>query len=1084
MNNLKTKAVRLGGALLAALVAALLASSTSFAAEPALKLYVSSPDSVEAGGAVPIVVGMVNVGTAPAVREFTFTDTFGSGLLPPSAEEVEGSVRTSIEVTTPIEGVSVVCSVAANVLTCGIRLYLPVNSQIFFDLPASVAGGASGVLTNAMTLSGPEIATTSAEQQLTVGTAEPFGFNPAGSGADILLANGAADTQAASDPAEATVRLSFNTVVQNLAGVLPLTVSPQPIKDVGVELPPGLIGNPTITPLCTADQLAEKNPISAAHHENIPLCPIDSQIGVAHLVLNGDPQLHVFVPLYNMVTPPGVGAKFGFNYLGVPVAIDGFVRPGDGGITMVSTNASTTLPLMVADVTVWGVPADKSHDTLRGVCASSGFLLGSIGEACPSGAPRQALLRLPTSCSGPLPFHASTDSYVEPGKFSELDFTAPPQTGCDQVPFTPELEGVPTTTAANTPTGFSVRLALPQNSDPDGLAQGDLKKAIVQLPRGVVLNPSAADGLQACTDSELRLGLSGPAQCPDGSKLGTLLLHTPLVTNPVEGVVYLRTQNSSDPASGEMFRVAIEVRDDAHGVYIKVPGAVSADPGTGQLTATFDNNPQLPFSDLTVSFKAGARAPLVTPPACGLQTTNADLYPWARPTTPVHLITSFEVSSGPEGTGCASTAPFAPSFTAGVATPQAGAFTPTVVTFARKDADQSMQRVSVKLPNGLLGSLVGLPLCGEAQANAGTCDKASQIGSVTAGAGAGPTPFYVTGGRAYLTGPYKGAPFGLSVVVPAKAGPFDLGTVVVRARVEIDPRTAQLTETSDPLPQVVGGVPVNLRLVNVTIDRPNFIFNPTDCNPTSVLGTIDGGEGAVAHLENHFQVTNCASLKFAPRFKVSTSSKTSRADGASLNVKLSYLSGSMGTQANIKSVKVELPKALPSQLKTLQKACTASQFETNPAGCPPESVVGHAVVHTQLLPVPLVGPAYFVSHGNEAFPNLIVVLQGYGVTVQLVGDTNIKHGITSTTFASTPDVPFENFELTLPQGKYSALAANGNLCRQKLTMPTTFTAQNGLVIHRNTPIVATGCAKHKATHKRKAAHKHGKHKRKLRYAAR
>jgi hypothetical protein len=411
---------------------------------------------------------------------------------------------------------------------------------------------------------------------------------------------------------------------------------------------------------------------------------------------------------------------------------------------------------------------------------------------------------------------------------------------------------------------------------------------------------------------------------------------------------------------------------------------------------------------------------------------------------------------------------------AGVSDVEAGAFTSFLSTFSRSDADQHMQGVSVTMPKGLLGSLVGLPLCGEAQANAGSCDSASQIGTVTAGAGTGPTPFYVTGGKVYMTTSYKGAPYGLSVVVPTKAGPFDLGTVVVRAKVEVDPHTAQLTVTTDPLPQVVGGVPVDLRLVNVTINRPDFVFNPTDCAKSSVTGNVTGIQGTTVSVSEPFQVTNCAALKFPPRFTVHTNGKTSRKNGASLDAKLTYPKSILGKVVNISKVKVSLPKQLPSRLETLQKACPAATFETNPAACPSVSRIGTATASTPVLPVPLNGPVYFVSHGGQAFPDLIVVLQGYGVTVDLVGNTLISKGITSTTFNTVPDVPVGSFELKLPQGPHSALAANGNLCTTTgLKMPTIFTAQDGQVIKQSTPITPTGCAKHKPHHKKKH-HKHHK----------
>jgi hypothetical protein len=370
-----------------------------------------------------------------------------------------------------------------------------------------------------------------------------------------------------------------------------------------------------------------------------------------------------------------------------------------------------------------------------------------------------------------------------------------------------------------------------------------------------------------------------------------------------------------------------------------------------------------------------------------------------------------------------------------------------------------------------------VPLCGEPQASKGECSAASQIGHTVVEAGPGPYPLVVPQPGSppapiYLTGGYKGAPFGLSIAVPLVVGPFNLGTIVTRARIEVDPHTSQLTVTTDPLPSIIDGVPSDLRTINAVIDRPEFMFNPTNCSPMSFSGMARSTEGASAAISSHFQVGSCRSLKFKPDLEVSTSGKTSRANGASLTAKLVYPTGPLGanqasSQSNIARVKVELPKQLPSRLKTLQKACLAATFETNPANCPAASVVGHAEAITPVLPVPLTGPAYFVSHGGEAFPSLIVVLQGYGVTVDLVGSTFIsKHGITSSTFKSVPDVPVNSFELTLPEGPYSALAAPGNLCTiKKLAIPTEFLAQDGATIHQNTTIKITGCPKHKTTHK-------------------
>jgi len=383
-------------------------------------------------------------------------------------------------------------------------------------------------------------------------------------------------------------------------------------------------------------------------------------------------------------------------------------------------------------------------------------------------------------------------------------------------------------------------------------------------------------------------------------------------------------------------------------------------------------------------------------------------------------------------------------------------------TISREDGQQQVQNVTLHYPPGDSGILTGVPLCPEAQANAGTCPESSRIGETIVSVGVGGDPFTVTGGKVYLTEHYAGAPFGLSIVNPAKAGPFNLQEgrpVIVRAKIEIDPITAALTISTTSIPKIIDGFPLQIKHVNVLVNRPGFTFNPTSCAPQSITGTIGAWEGASSPVSDPFQVTNCKALAFAPQVSFSTNGKTSKANGADLITRIAYPSAPQGTYANVGYVKVELPKALPSRLTTLQKACTAAQFELNPANCPKESKIGYAVVHTPLLPVPLEGPAIFVSHGGEAFPSLTMVLQGYGVTIDLVGTTFIsKSGITSTTFKTVPDQPFSTFELTLPQGPYSALAANGNLCTQKLVLPNEFVSQaGGAPLKQNSTVTVTGC---------------------------
>jgi hypothetical protein len=708
-------------------------------------------------------------------------------------------------------------------------------------------------------------------------------------------------------------------------------------------------------------------------------------------------------------------------------------------------------------------------------------------------------------------------SWAQPGVFQSLGSSVPlpAMDGCNRLPFAPSIKVTPDASAASQPTGLNVDVHVPQDLvlNPTGLAESEVRNITVALPEGVAINPAGGDGLEACPQELIgyegfreypsepgahraaftptlpgSLGSGEAFQpginfCANASKIGTVTIHTPLLPNPLQGDVYLATQESNP--FGSLIALYLVAQDPVSGTLVKLPGVVHLTP-SGQIVSTFEENPQLPFEDAELHFFGGERAPLTSPSRCGSYTTNAAFTPWSGGET-VNASSSFEVTSGPHGAPCpGASLPFAPTLTAGTTNIQAGGFSPFTLTMSREDGQQSLKSVELKMPEGLSGLLSGVELCPEPQASQGTCGPNSQIGETTVSVGLGGDPFTVTGGKVYITGPYKGAPFGLSIVNPAKAGPFDLAhtqanhppcdCVLVRAKIAVDPTTAALSVTSDSegpykIPTILEGIPLQIKHVNVTVARPGFIFNPTSCAKLALGGTLYSAEGASQALSVPFQATNCATLKFAPKFSVSTSGKTSKAGGASLTAKVVEPAGSLGTQANISKVKVELPKQLPSRLTTLQKACTNTQFQANPAGCPAASIIGHATVHTPLLPVALSGPAIFVSHGGEAFPSLVIVLQGYGVTVDLVGTTYIdRAGITSTTFKTVPDTPFSTFELTLPQGRFSALAANGDLCASKLVMPSEFIAQNGAQLHQRTPVTVTGCARKKAlTSKQKLA---------------
>jgi hypothetical protein len=628
------------------------------------------------------------------------------------------------------------------------------------------------------------------------------------------------------------------------------------------------------------------------------------------------------------------------------------------------------------------------------------------------------------------------------------------------------------------------------------------------LPEGVTINPSQGDGLGACTPSQYAstdIESSPGTGCPETSKIGTVTVHTQLLSESLEGSVFvaqpddpLTAQHGLENPFDSLLALYVVIKNPERGVMIKLAGKVEPDPRTGQLTSTFDNIPQLPFERFELHFREGVRAPLATPGACGTYTTTAVFTPYSDPLHTVTGQSSFQVTHGVGGGPCPSggVPPFKPQVLSGTQSNAAGSYSPFYLRLIRNDGEQELTKFTTILPPGLTGNLSGIPFCpntaieaartatGRHELNEPACPAASEIGHTSVGAGVG-SVLVQAPGKVYLAGPYHGSALSIVSVTSATVGPFDLGTVVIRFALRINPLTAQVevdSSGSDPIPHIIDGIVVHVRDIRVYMDRSRFIVNPTSCNTMSIANTITGAGADFTNpadafpvtVTSPFQAADCSNLTFKPVFKVSTAGKTSRSKGASLSVKLAYPKARFGTQANIRSVKVDLPRQLPSRLTTLQKACPDRTFNTNPAQCPAASRVGQATAITPILPVPLTGPAYFVSHGGAKFPELIVVLQGYGITIDLHGETFISPaGITSSTFRTVPDQPVTSFTLTLPEGANSALAANGNLCNSKLAMPTSFVAQNGATIHQTTKITATGCPRHKA---RKANRQHHRQK--------
>jgi len=949
---------------------------------------------------------------------------------------------------------------------------------------------------NEVLVQGGEVAERSLRQPLTINSAEtPFGVEHF----TLLPENaaGEAERQAGAHPFQFSTSFNFNQIYYPFPSQPPATTptTPELTKDLRLDLPAGFIGNANkqIIHQCTELQFDTLKPNNEANE-----CPADTAIGVATVAVNEPNTAHLVtlaVPVSNLVPAKGEPARFGFLAFNVPVTLDTVVREGDYHVVVKVSNASQDVALLSSQVTIWGVPGDARHDPSRGyACAARGD--ASEGEACtpPSERITAPFLTLPTSCAEPLLATTRLQSWTPGAQPTATVGSEGPETleGCGKLPFAPTMTIAPEEHQSNTPTGLNVVLTVPQSStlETEGLAEANVRDTTVTLPEGVQLSPSAANGLQACSLAQIgyeqpnpQSGTlefnSTPSGCPDASKVGTVGIISPDLENELTGSVYLAAENENPFNS--LFGLYIVVEDPITGVLVKLAGHVTLDPVTGRITTDFPNAPQLAFSLLKLHLFNGPRASIATPRSCGAFAAQASLTPWSTGQAVAESLNpqEFEVTSGPHGTPCASPQPFAPGFQAGTTNNQAGQFTPFSLSLTRPDTDQALKGVSVTLPPGLAGLLSTVVQCPEPQAEDGTCGEGSLIGSASAVTGLGLNPFTVTGGRVYITGPYHGAPFGLSIVIPAVAGPFNFGNVVTRSTISVDPTTAALTIGSE-LPTMLNsrlstgapgystGVPVQLRRVDVTIKRPGdvpFQFNPTNCTPTSIKGTLRGDQGANVPESVPFQVAGCEKLPFAPKLTASAVAQASKPNGVSFNVNVT--SAGLG-QANIQKVFLTIPKVLPSRLTTIQKACLAAVFAANPASCPEGSVIGKARIHTPVLTSPLSGPAYLVSHGSIGFPDIEFVLQGEGITLILDGKTDIKKGVTYSRFEAAPDAPFTTFETELPAGPHSALTAfvapseNYNLCRTSLVLPTEITGQNGDVIKQNTKVALIGCKKRAA----------------------
>jgi hypothetical protein len=1042
------------------------------------------PTYFEAGDASDAYVLIVrNDGSGQTTHgsTVTVTDTLPAGVtatkIAAEGEGADGSGTPRYEMTCP-EG-PVTGALACTYSEGADKGPVLPGATIMVTITVSISPGAEP-LGNSATVSGGGAPsdTTGERPPLGVGTI-PFGLSFFD--LDAVGGDGEADSQAGSHPFELTTELAFNVSSRELPsaqnGDAESPLGDAAPKDLEVALPAGLIGDPGAVPRCSQRAFQEQEALN---------CPLGAQVGTVKPLFYGKTHSAVF-PVFNVVPPTGEPAELGFTVAGIGhIPLFFHVRSdGDYGLTAQLKEIPETGPLQGAILTLWGVPADASHDLERDGILGSGLRCESSVEfvngvedqnGCTSDAPAKPFLTLPSRCGGELQVLATGDSWQSPQEQPPLlrEASLPPVTGCEQLSFNPSLTLAPETTQANSPSGYTVALHIPQDEEPSALATPDLRNATVSLPAGVVLSPSGADGLLACSPAQFAAKSLAAASCPPQSQIGTAKIATPLLTSPLEGQIFVGEPEcapctASDAQQGRLLRLFVQARGS--GVTVKLEGSASIDQSTGRLTASFEELPQLPLEEVQLAFNGGPRAPLANASTCGAPlSASAWLTPYSSEWPARAASTPFALSGCP-------VPQFHPSLVAGTTDNRAGAFSPLTVTLSRTDQDEDVEDVSVHLPPGLLAILSKVQLCPEAQARAGACGAGSEVGTATVGVGPGADPLFLKGGHVYVTGPYEGAPFGLSIVVPAVAGPFDLGTIDVGARIEVNPSTAALSIVSDPLPQSLDGIPLQIRTVNLEIDREDFMFNPTSCQPLAVEGTLVSSGGITAAVSSRFQAADCAALAFKPKLTALTHATASKAGGVHLHVRIT--SASAPDTANIAAVKLDLPRRMVPRLSTLQRACTAAVFEANPASCPAASAVGTATVLTPLVRQPLSGPVYVVSHGRAATPEIALVLHGEGVILDLVGQTSVKGGVASAAFRSLPDAPISELDLMLDAGPHSLLAANlpaqahGSMCGQSLAMPVELTGQDGAVLKQTPTIAVSGCPSRKAHGKAKHA-THGK----------
>jgi hypothetical protein len=1013
-------------------------------------------------------VHAVNVGGAATSGTFTVTDTLPSTVAPSSASGGVGEYGIGNHLS---------CERSGQTVTCSGSTPLAPGELLTLTIPVKLKTGGPKTYLNEVTVSGGGGAPESASGRSTVSvTPSPFDLldGRAGLFSSATDEEGAVSQLAGSHPGELNIGLGFSTEL-GAEGV---------VLAAGGGLRAGFVVNPQATELrCTETELETEERFE--NGKIVGGCPAASQVGTAAITTAVQGESHTAtVRIFNMVAPKGSPGIFGFEVIGgVYVHLLGAVNSdGSYELTAQANDTLAKVPVLSAQTSLWGDPSAASHDAVRGPCGESlgrqhGF------TSCPVPRTNTAFLTLPSRCSDPLGTNVEVDSWRQPGVFVKgstqstgLDDTPVGVVGCEGLKFEPSISLRPGTSAADSPSGLEVDVHVPQSEQFDQRSQSTLEGAKVTLPAGYAINPSAANGRTACTATQI--GLTSPigqaqgihftpvpAGCPDDAKVGSVEVITPLLDHPLPGGVYL-AQPFENPF-GSLLAIYIAVHDPQTGVVVKLAGRVEANPVTGQLTTTFAENPQLPFEVFHLDFFDGPRAALRTPATCGGYSAQSTLTPWSG-SAPVSLATPMSVDHSPAGGACAETPaqqPHAPAFSAGTTDPLAGAYSPFVLHISREDGSQQLSGLDVTLPPGLTGKLAGTPYCPEAALAAvasktgreeeasASCPSASEVGRVTVAAGSGPTPYYASG-RAYLAGPYKGDPLSLAIITPAVAGPYDLGTVMVRAALHVDPQSAQITVHSDPLPTILQGIPLDVRSIAVEMSKPQFTLNPTDCEPLSVGAEATSTLGQVVSLSSRFQLLGCENLPFGPKVSIRLKGGTKRNKYPQLTATVTARPG----ESNIAHASVTLPHAEFLEQGHIGTICTRPQFAAE--SCPPGSVYGFARATTPLLDGALEGPVYLRANGGEReLPDLVAALHGQ-INIDLVGYVDSVKGRLRNRFQLVPDAPVSKFVLKMAGGKKSLLVNSENLCGKHANNRASvrLTAHNGRIDDFN-PRVANECRK-------------------------